>query len=74
MPDQIRKLAKNYMKKDSKIVNIKKVSMTVSKIKQIYFEVNHKNKFEALCRVLDFDTPNAAIIFCKTKKGVDELG
>lgn len=73
MPDQIRKLAKNYMKKDSKIVNIKKVSMTVSKIKQIYFEVNHKNKFEALCRVLDFDTPNAAIIFCKTKKGVDEL-
>ena len=45
--------------------------MTVSKIKQIYFEVNNKNKFEALCRVLDFDTPNAAIIFCKTKKGVD---
>ena len=73
MPDPIRKLAKNYMKKDSKIVNIKKVSMTVSKIKQIYFEVNNKNKFEALCRVLDFDTPNAAIIFCKTKKGVDEL-
>jgi ATP-dependent RNA helicase DeaD len=73
MPPQIEKLAKKYMKKDVKIVNIKKVAMTVSKIKQGFFEVNQRNKFEALCRVLDFDTPNAAIIFCKTKKGVDDL-
>ncbi len=73
MPPQIEKLAKKYMKKDAKIVNIKKVAMTVSKIKQGYFEVNQKNKFEALCRVMDCDTPNAAIIFCKTKKGVDDL-
>lgn len=73
MPPQIQKIAKNYMKPDAKIVSIKKVSMTVSKITQQYFEVNQRNKFEALCRVLDFDTPNAAIIFCRTKKGVDEL-
>ena len=73
MPPQIEKLAKHYMKKDAKTVNIKKASMTVSKITQKYFEVNQRNKFEALCRVLDYDTPNSAIIFCKTKKGVDEL-
>ncbi|NLK94478.1 MAG: DEAD/DEAH box helicase [Clostridiales bacterium] len=73
MPKQIQKLAENYMKDDYKIVNIKKVSLTVSKIKQNYFEVKQSNKFEALCRVLDYDTPNSAIIFCKTKKGVDEL-
>lgn len=73
MPDPIKKLAKNYMKKDYKIVNIKKVAMTATNVKQIYFEVDSKNKFEALCRVLDYDTPNAAIIFCKTKRGVDEL-
>ena len=73
MPKQIQKLAENYMKADYKIVNIKKVTMTASKVKQIYFQVNEKNKFEALCRVLDYDTPNAAIIFCKTKRGVDEL-
>ena len=73
MPPQIEKLAKHYMKKDVKTVNIKKASMTVSKITQKYFEVNQKNKFEALCRVLDYDTPHSAIIFCKTKKGVDEL-
>ena len=73
MPPQIQKLATKYMRKDYKIVNIKKVALTVSKIKQNYFEVSPKTKFEALCRVLDFDTPNMAIIFCKTKKGVDEL-
>ncbi|MGL5479878.1 MAG: DEAD/DEAH box helicase [Clostridium sp.] len=73
MPPQIKKLANNYMKKDAKHIQIKKVTMTASKIKQNYFEVNHKNKFEALCRVLDFDAPEIAIIFCKTKKGVDEL-
>lgn len=73
MPKPIQKLAENYMKKDYKIVKIKKVSLTTDKISQIYFEVDQKNKFEALCRVLDYDTPNAAIIFCKTKRGVDEL-
>ncbi|MGL5648164.1 MAG: DEAD/DEAH box helicase [Clostridium sp.] len=73
MPPQIKKLANRYMKPDSKHVEIKKVAMTVSKIKQVAFFVDHRNKFEALCRVLDFDAPEFAIIFCKTKKGVDEL-
>ena len=73
MPDQIRKLAKRYMKPDAKHISIKKTSMTVSKISQSFFEVSHKTRFEALCRVLDFDTPSSAIIFCRTKKGVDEL-
>ena len=35
--------------------------------------VNGKNKLEALCRLLSLDNPSSAIIFCKTKKGVDDL-
>lgn len=73
MPPQIKRLANKYMKKDAKHIEIKKVAMTVSKIEQKFFEVNHKNKFEALCRVLDYDNPEIAIVFCRTKKGVDEL-
>lgn len=73
MPDQIKRLAQRYMKKDLKHISIKKNSLTVSKISQYYFEIKHKDRFETLCRVIDFDEPNAAIIFCKTKKGVDEL-
>lgn len=73
MPDQIKRLAKKYLKPDAKHIAIKKTSMTVSKITQNFFEISHKTRFEALCRILDFDTPSAAIIFCRTKKGVDEL-
>ncbi|MGL5379640.1 DEAD/DEAH box helicase [Clostridium sp.] len=73
MPAPIKKLAKRYMNKDAKHIAIEKSAMTVSKIKQHFFEVAPKTRFEALCRILDFDNPTSAIIFCRTKKGVDEL-
>jgi ATP-dependent RNA helicase DeaD len=73
MPRQIKNLSKNYMKPDAQHIAIAKKSMTVSKIKQFYFTVNPASKFESLCRILDVDNPKTAILFCKTKKGVDEL-
>ena len=73
MPEQIARLAKKYMKPDAKVVSIKKSSLTVSKIEQNYFMINNKHRLEALCRLLDLDNPNSAIIFCRTKRGVDEL-
>ncbi|SFD06395.1 DEAD/DEAH box helicase [Clostridium uliginosum] len=73
MPQAIAKLAKNYMKSDAKHVAIKKNSLTVSKIEQNYFMINNKHRLEALCRLLDLDSPTSAIIFCRTKRGVDEL-
>ncbi|MEG0308085.1 MAG: DEAD/DEAH box helicase [Clostridium sp.] len=73
MPRQIKMLSKNYMKQDTQHIAIAKKSMTVSKIKQSYFLVNSSNKFDSLCRVLDVDNPTTTILFCKTKKGVDEL-
>lgn len=73
MPDQIKKLASKYMKKDSKHIIIAKNTVTVEKIKQYYYEIKHKDRFESLCRILDVDEPSSAIIFCKTKRGVDEL-
>ncbi|MEW9924067.1 DEAD/DEAH box helicase [Clostridium butyricum] len=73
MPDPIAKLAKRYMKPDAKLVSVKKSSLTVSKIEQSYFMINNKHRLEALCRLLDLDNPSSAIIFCRTKRGVDEL-
>jgi ATP-dependent RNA helicase DeaD len=73
MPAEIKKLAKKYMKPDSKHVTIVKNTMTVSTVSQYYFEIKQKDRFESLCRILDVDEPTAAIIFCKTKRGVDEL-
>ena len=73
MPDQIKRLASKYMKKDAKHIKILKNALTVDKIQQYYFEIKTKDRFESLCRILDVDEPTSSIIFCKTKRGVDEL-
>lgn len=73
MPDEIKKLSKRYMKEDRKHIAIVKNTMTVSTVSQYYYEVKQKDRFESFCRILDVDEPSSAIIFCKTKKGVDEL-
>lgn len=73
MPPAIRKLASKYLKENSKQVTVERKSITVSTVKQYYYEVKKKDRFETLCRVLDVDEPTAAIIFCKTKRGVDEV-
>lgn len=73
MPDEIRMLSRKYMAEDTKHISIVKNTMTVSTVSQYYYEVKEKDRFEALCRILDVDEPSSAIIFCKTKKGVDEL-
>lgn len=73
MPDEIRKLSRRYMKTETKHITIARNAMTVSTVKQYYYEVKQKDRFESFCRILDVDEPSTAIIFCKTKKGVDEL-
>lgn len=73
MPKPIKSLAEKHLKKDVKHIQIVKKSMTVSKIEQYFFEVQNNTRAEALCRILDLDSPESAIIFCKTKKNVDEL-
>ena len=47
--------------------------LTVPKIEQIYFEVKEKMKLEALCRLIDLYSPERSMVFCNTKKRVDEL-
>ena len=73
MPAQIKKLTKKYLKADAAHVAIAKKEMTGSTISQHFYEVNHSQRLEALCRLIDFDNPAAGIIFCRTKRGVDEL-
>ena len=73
MPSQIKKLTKKYLKEDSVHIAIARKELTGSTITQNFFEVNNNERFETLCRLIDFDNPSAGIIFCKTKKGVDDL-
>jgi len=45
---------------------------TVESIDQSYYEVRNRSKVEVLSRLLDMDPPRLAVIFCNTKRSVDE--
>lgn len=70
MPRPILSLTKKYMRAP-KNVSVSKEELTVPSIEQFYFET--KDKVEGLCRLLDAEIDGKLIIFCRTKKGVDDL-
>ncbi|HEU4963826.1 MAG TPA: DEAD/DEAH box helicase [Bacilli bacterium] len=72
MPDPIRRLAERFMK-SPQVVKIQPQGVTAPKIAQIYYEVAERNKVDALSRLLDVESPELGVIFCRTKRGVDEL-
>ncbi|MBA3469240.1 MAG: DEAD/DEAH box helicase [Herpetosiphonaceae bacterium] len=73
MPNEIVRLSRKYLR-DPKLVKIEAEQMTVPLIRQTYYEVGGRDKIEALTRILDIEMPTSAIIFCRTKAMVDELG
>ncbi|MFW5671646.1 MAG: DEAD/DEAH box helicase [Acetivibrio ethanolgignens] len=72
MPKPILDITKKYQK-NAEIIRVVKKELTVPKIEQYYYEVKKRNKEEALTRLLDMYSPKLSLIFCNTKKGVDEL-
>ena len=72
MPAEIRRLAENYLH-NPEFITVSKQSLTLPQIEQVYYETREANKMESLCRVLDSMTVTLAIIFCRTKRGVDNL-
>ncbi|MCF6137255.1 DEAD/DEAH box helicase [Pseudalkalibacillus berkeleyi] len=73
MPKAIQSLANQFMKEDREIIRVKASEMTVTKIDQRYVKVHEREKFDVLCRLLDIQAPELAIIFGRTKKRVDEV-
>lgn len=59
--------------RDPKYVKIVRKELTVPNIEQYYFDVKEKTKLEALTRIIDVYMPNLAMVFCNTKKRVDDL-
>lgn len=70
MPRPILSLTKKYMRAP-KNVAVSKEELTVPLIEQYYYET--KDKVEGLCRLMDTEIDGKLIIFCRTKKGVDDL-
>ncbi|HBI72491.1 MAG TPA: ATP-dependent RNA helicase, partial [Lachnospiraceae bacterium] len=72
MPKPILEIARTYQK-NPQIIKVVKKELTVPKTEQYYYEVSPKNKEEVLSRLLDMYNPKLSLVFCNTKKQVDEL-
>jgi ATP-dependent RNA helicase DeaD len=72
MPKPILKISKSFQNKPE-FVSISPGQLTVPSIEQKYLEVRDKDKLEVLCRLMDINSSDLSMIFCNTKKKVDEL-
>ena len=72
MPAGIKKIAQNYMHDDFRHVAVLSKQTTATSVKQFYYEVRQKDRFETLCRLIDVANVKTGIIFCRTKRSVDE--
>ena len=72
MPREIAAIAKNYMRDHIKI-KIEPEENTAPLTDHIYFEVNAGDKFEALCRIIDFEDKFYGLVFCRTKVDVNNI-
>jgi ATP-dependent RNA helicase DeaD len=72
IPQPIMNISRRYMRNPEKIrVNTKDV--VIPKIRQTFYEVRGENKVNALTTLLDIENPGLAIIFCHTKREVDDV-
>ena len=72
MPKPILDITKKYQH-DAVTIKVVKKELTVSNIEQYYYDVKRKDKVDVLTRLLDYHNPKVSIVFCNTKRQVDEL-
>jgi len=72
MPKAIQELAETYLTEPT-LIRMKPTQVTMDLIEQYYIEVQDRQKFDVLCRLLDIQAPELAIVFGRTKRRVDEV-
>ncbi len=71
-PQELMQIAKTYQN-DPITINVRNQEVTVKTIKQCVIETSESNKFEVVSRLIDANTYKLSLIFCNTKKRVDEV-
>ena len=72
LPPEIQKLLNRYMKEPAMFSTSKGLS-TVDDIKQVYVEVEFRDKFKTLQKTLDSQADGTVLIFCNTRRQVIDL-
>ena len=72
MPPAIMKITEEFQS-DPQIVAVDKGKRTLGAISQYYYQIPQTKKMDALNLLLQKFTPERSVVFCNTKKMVDEL-
>ena len=72
VPTPIRRLADTFMH-DPVEIQVRAATLTIDTVDQFYVEVPDREKPDALVNVLERERPDQAIVFVRTKIGVDRL-
>ncbi len=73
MPEPIVAITRRYMRSPERVSIARREEVWTPSIEQAYFEIRERDKVDALTRIIDNDAISRAIIFCRTKRGCDEL-
>jgi ATP-dependent RNA helicase DeaD len=72
MPHQIVGITKKYMN-SPELVSVVNGEEANADITQYYYSVKEKNKVEAVARLLHIYNPKLTLVFCNTKRKVDDV-
>jgi len=72
MPRAIQELIQRHSR-DPQSVRIEQKELTVPTVEQVYYEVDRRFKVDLLTRLIDLLDLRLGIIFCNTKRMVDDL-
>lgn len=72
MPKPILEITHKFQK-DAKMVKVAAKELTIPLVSQRYYRIKNEDKDAACVRLLQYYQPKLCLIFCNTKKKVDEL-
>ncbi|MCO6527311.1 MAG: DEAD/DEAH box helicase [Lactobacillus sp.] len=72
MPKPIMNISEKFMD-NPEIVRIKTKELTADLIDQYYVRAKDSEKFDIMCRLIDVESPDLAVVFVRTKRRVDEV-
>lgn len=73
MPKPILEITKNFQANDAALIKVAAKELTIPLVKQTCYRVNGRDKMAACERLLEYHQPKLTLIFCNTKKMVDDL-
>ena len=71
MNDKVKRLIQHFGR-DPEHIHVERKALAVASVEQTYYEVRNRSKVEVLSRLMDTEPQRLAMVFCNTKRMVDE--